>query len=105
MSVDTTLNTLFNGIKKNPDRKSFKGYFALLRYLMDPIFITQAPVELQLSKELHNRLLTYCNETSNVTFAVITKYCGIPIVINESFPDDRLELHYKDRILMESIEL
>ena len=105
MSINTTLNILFTGMKKNPDRKSFKGQFGLLRYLMDPIFITQAPMELQLSKELHSRLLTYCNETSNVTFAVISRYCGIPIIINESFPNDRLELHYKDRIIMESIEL
>jgi hypothetical protein len=103
--IDTTLQTYFTGLQNNPDKNSFHGMFSLLRYLMDPIFITSMVKEIQLSPMLHDLLLEYINSYAGVTFSVVTHFCTIPVYINNSFENDRLELHYSDKIIMEKIQL
>ena len=103
MSIERKVSALFKGMEKNSDKKAFQGYFALLRYLIDPMFVTSNVKEIHLSTKLYEALLEYCNSYSNITFSVITKWCGIPIYSNSSFEDSRFELHYNDRIVMENI--
>lgn len=104
-STDSKLSVLFKGMTKNSKKEAFTGHFALLRHLIDPIFITSNIEHIELSVALHELLRDYCNSYSNITFAYIKRFGNIPITINESFEDSRMELHFIDRIVIETINL
>jgi len=103
--IDSTISTLFKGLAKNPKKESFHGQFGLLRLFIDPVFITSNIEHIELSVALHQLLVDYCNLYSNITFAYVKRFGMIPITINESFEDSRMELHFPDHILIETINL
>jgi|ERR1035437_1370102 hypothetical protein len=105
MSVESKLGMFFKGQEKNNDKSAFKGSFAVMRYLFDPMVMTMNLKEILVSKKIHDLLLEYMNTYSNITFDHITRIYGIPIVVNSSFGDGIIEFHLSDRIIMENINL
>lgn len=98
--INKVISTYFEGIKNN---KKFVGPFALMRELFDPILFTSGVKEIHISKNLHNLLLEFCNNYSDITFYKISVIYGIPIIVNESFNENHLELHYDSHIKIKSI--
>lgn len=82
----------------------FKGMYALMAFLFDPLIFTKSIKEIHLSKELHELLINYANSHSNVIFETIHNIYGTPLIINQSFPSTRLEIHYSSHIELITIE-
>ena len=102
-TIDSKLSMFFKGQEKNNDKQAFKGSFAVMRYLFDPVVMTMNIKEIQMSKKINELLLEYMNTYSNLTFDHISRIYGIPIIVNSSFSDNTLEFHLIDRIVLEQI--
>ena len=98
-------STFFNGMSKDSRLESFRGVFAFLRVMLDPLVFTKPIREIQVSNVIYRLFLDYCNSYSRITFTNITAWYNIPITVNESFDDTTIEFHMADRIEFITINL
>ena len=86
-------------------KNNYTGYFAILRHFLDPITFTKVIREIQMSQEMYDQFIAYCNLISNTVFSNVTHFYGIPIIVNDSFEPSRMELHLADRIELITLNL